>query len=376
MNLRRRLHLPRFNPVILGFIRKELSQAFRDRRMAALLFVAPVVQMALFGYALRTDLKNIRLAVVAAPGDRIATRIADRAYASGYFLPASVSRADPYEDLAAGRADAVLIAPPRGFTRAVSRGSGSAQLLIDATNAVRARVVEGYITGIAAGVLVEDAGTAPPLGPVRFDIRVLYNPTLESSIFMIPALAVLVLSLMVILTAMGIAREKELGTMEMLLSAPVSRWEILAGKTIPYVLMAFVNTPIVLTTGILWFEVPVRGAVWMVALSAVVFAIATSSIGTMISSLARNQQQAMIGGFLFMLPGMMLSGVFFPLENMPPAVYWITYLNPLRYFVTLLRNIILKGGSPDVVWPNLAAMAALAVCAAFFAVKRFRQTLN
>jgi ABC-2 type transport system permease protein len=364
------------NPVILGFIRKELSQALRDRRMVGLLFIAPVVQMCLFGYALRTDIRNVRLGVVATPGDRIAARIAERAYASGYFLPAAVGRADPYEDLAAGRADAVLIAPSRGFTRAIGRGAGRAQLLVDATNAVRARAVEAYLMGLAAGVLTDAAGTAPPAGPVRFDIRVLYNPTMESSIFMIPALAVLVLSLMVILTAMGLAREKELGTMEMLLSAPVSRWEILAGKTIPYVLMAFVNTPIVLAGGILWFEVPMRGAVWMVACSAFVFAIATSSIGTLISSLARNQQQAMIGGFLFMLPGMMLSGVFFPLENMPPAVYWITYFNPLRYFVTLLRNIILKGGSPEVVWPNLAAMAALAIFAAWLAVKRFRQTLN
>jgi len=367
---------PKLNPVIVGFIRKELSQAFRDPRMAAMIFAAPIIQMLIFGYALRTDIRNIRLAVIAAPGDRLAARIAERAYASGYFLPAAVSRADPYGDLAAGRADAVLIAPARGFTRAVGREEGSAQLLIDATNAVRARVVEGYITGIAAGVLTDASGMAPPAGPVRFDVRVLYNPTLESSIFMIPALAVLVLSLMAVLTAMGIAREKELGTMEMLLSAPVSRWQILAGKTIPYVLMAFVNTPIVIATGILWFGVPVRGPIWMIALSAVVFAVAVSSVGTLVSSLARNQQQAMIGVFMFILPGMMLSGVFFPLENMPPAVYWITYLNPLRYFVTLMRNIILKGGSPEVFIPNLLAMACLAIFAAWFAVKRFRQTLN
>jgi ABC-2 type transport system permease protein len=345
--------------------------------MAALLFLAPVLQMTLFGYALRTDVNNIRLGIVAGPGDRLAARIAERAYGSGYFLPVRVDRADPYADLAAGRADAVLIAPAGGLDRAVARRSGAAQLLVDATNAVRARAVEFYLTGIASAVLAESSGTRPPAGPIRFDVRVLYNPALESYIFMIPALAVLILGeVLVILTAMAMARERELGTLEMLLSAPVSRWEILAGKTLPYILMAFINAPIVISAGLLWFDVPVRGAIWKLALSAVVFAVSTASIGTLVSSLARSQQQAMIGAFMFMLPGMMLSGLFFPLENMSPWIGWISYFNPFRYFVTLLRNIILKGGSPEVVWPNLAAMAVLAVAAAVFAVKRFKQTLN
>jgi len=364
------------NPTIVGFIRKELQQALRDPRMIAMLFLAPILQMLMFGYALRTDIRNIRLAVLASPGDRMAARVAERLYASGYFVPVAASQANPAESLRAGRADAILVAPAGGLARAMGRSGGSAQLLVDAANATRARAVEAYVTGVASGVFAEASRVPLPASPVRFDTRVLYNPTLESSVFMIPALAVLVLSLMVILTAMALAREKELGTMEMLLAAPVSRWEILAGKTIPYILMAFLNTPIVLSAGILWFEVPVRGALWKVALSAVIFGTATSSIGTLVSTLARNQQQAMIGAFLFMLPGMMLSGVFFPLENMPPSIGWISYFNPLRYFVTLLRNIILKGGAPEVIVPNMAAMAVLAIAVAWLAVKRFRQTLN
>jgi ABC-2 type transport system permease protein len=168
----------------------------------------------------------------------------------------------------------------------------------------------------------------------------------------------------------------DLGTMEMLLSAPIARWEILAGKTLPFLMMAFINAPIVITAGILWFDVPFRGAIWEMGLASVLFAMATASAGMLVSTLARNQQQAMIGSFMFLLTAMMLSGVFFPVENMPDSVYWITFLNPLRYFVTLLRNIILKGGDPVVVWPNMAGLAAIAVAIAFIAVRRFRQTLN
>jgi len=366
------------NRTVKGFIRKELGQAFRDPRMLALLFVAPVIQILMFGYAVRTDIKNISLGVLAAPDDRMASRLADRAYSSGYFVPVRISFSNPMGDLESGRVNAVLIAPPGGLSRAFGRGEGSIQVLVDATNSVRARSVELYLGALASEVAQEarSAGSLPQTG-VHFDTRILYNPTMESYIFMVPALAVLVLSeILILLTAMAIAREKELGTMEMLLSAPISRWEILAGKTLPFLIMAFINAPLVITAGILWFDVPFRGSLWEICLASVIFATATASVGMLVSTLARNQQQAMIGSFMFMLTAMMLSGVFFPVENMPPSVYWVTFLNPLRYFVTLLRNIILKGGDPAVVWPNMAGLAVIAGATAFVAVRRFRQTLN
>jgi len=366
------------NRTVRGFIRKELGQAFRDPRMLAMLFVAPIIQILMFGYAVRTDIKNISLGVLAAPDDRMATRLADRAYSSGYFVPVRVSAVNPMGDLEAGRANAVLIAPPGGFSRAFGRGEGKIQVLVDATNSIRARSVEMYLTALGAEVALDSLRLRElPAAGVRFDTRILYNPTMESYIFMVPALAVLILGeILILLTAMAIAREKELGTMEMLLSAPISRWEILAGKTLPFLIMAFINAPLVITAGILWFDVPFRGSLWELGLAAMLFACATASVGTLVSTLARNQQQAMIGSFMFLLMAMMLSGMFFPIENMPESVYWITFLNPFRYFVTLLRNIILKGGDPAVVWPNMAGLAAIAGATAFVAVRRFRQTLN
>ena len=255
------------NQTVLGFIRKEFGQALRDPRMIAILFLMPVIQMLLFGYALRTDIRNIKLGVVSAPGDRLAGRIADRAFGSGFFVPVRANVAAPASDLASGRAHAVLISPPGGLDRAVARGEGRMQLLVDATNAIRARNVEMYLNRILGQIAQEESKPAAlaPAG-IKFDVRVLYNPALESRIFMVPAVAVFILGIVsVLLTSMAIAREKEMGTMEMLLSAPVAGWEIIAGKTIPYIVVAMIDAPIVLAVATLWFGVPMRGPVLVLA---------------------------------------------------------------------------------------------------------------
>ena len=364
------------NATVAGFIRKELGQAFRDPRMLALMFGAPVIQMTLLGYALNSEIRNIRLAVVASPGDIVASRLADRAFASGWFVPAETGRSNPADGIGSGKADAVLVMPEGGLTRALARGHATVQLLVDATNSVRARTVEFYLAAVLAR-MAED-GTVPVLGNrVRLDVRILYNPAMLSYLFMIPAVMVFVLTeLTSILTAMALAREKEMGTMEMLIAAPVRKWEILVGKTVPYILIGCMELPLVILVVLGWFQVPMRGPAWALVLAAIFFVCAMSSVGTLISTLARNQQQAMMGSFMFMLSAIMLSGIFFPVENMPGLVRWITYANPLRYVLALLRNVMLKGGDPAVIWGNLVPLAMLAVVFAWAAIRRFRETLN
>jgi len=365
------------NRTVLGFIRKELVQALRDPRMFMVMFAMPVVQMVMFGYALTSEIRNIRLAVVSAPGDVMASRLAERAFSSGWFLPADLSGMEPVSALKARRADAVVITPPGGLDRAFVRGGARLQVLVDATNAIKARSVEFYLNAILSRMAAEQGAGGRTASPVSLDVRALFNPSMKSSVFMVPAVMVFVLAVVsVLLTSMSIAREKEMGTMEMLISAPVSRWEILLGKTVPYILIGVIDVPLVLFVAVGWFGVPMRGSFWVLVLAAVLFVIAASSVGTLISTLARNQQQAMMGSFMFMLPAILLSGIMFPLENMPKVVVGITYLNPLRYFVTVLRNIMLKGGDASVVFLNLAALAALAAAAAVMSYSRFRQTLN
>jgi ABC-2 type transport system permease protein len=365
------------NRTLTAFIKKELTQTLRDVRMRVLLFGAPIIQMTIFGLALSTEIKNIKLAVFSSPGDALFERVAESFYASGWFLRAGHEPAeDPYELIASGRADAVLIAPAEGLARSAGRGGGKMQLLTDASNAAKARAVESYAKNIIAAASVREYG-ARPEGTFRFDVRVLYNPAMESSMFLIPGvMGMLVCLITIILTAMSLTRERELGTFETIVSAPLSNAEVLLGKTVPYMLLGVIDTALVVMAGYLIFGVPVRGALWELALASLVFVINTVSIGTFISTVSRNQQQAMLGGFMFLFPAILMSGVMYPVENMPRIVIAAAYLDPLMYFVRLLRNIMLKGGDAHVLWTNLGALALMALFASGFAYKRFRQTLN
>jgi ABC-2 type transport system permease protein len=360
-----------------AFIRKELTQALRDVRMRALLFGAPVIQMTIFGLALSTEIKNIRLAAFSRPNDAVFERVSGDFYASGWFLPAAYSPGeDPYELIASGRADAALIAPTDGLSRGAGRGGGKMQLVVDASNATKARAVEAYAKSIIAASAAREYG-APPQQPLAFDVRVLYNPAMESSMFLVPGvMGMLVCLITIILTAMSMTREREMGTFETIVSAPLSNAEILLGKTLPYVILGVADAALVVAAGYILFGVPVRGPLWQLGLAALAFVVTTVSIGTLISTVSKNQQQSMLGGFMFLFPSILMSGVMYPVENMPGTVIAAAYLDPLMYFIRLLRNIMLKGGDTGVFWGNFGALCLMAVCAAGFAFKRFRQTLN
>lgn len=365
------------NQTLRAFIKKELRQTLRDVRMRVLLFGAPVIQMTVFGLALSTEIKNIKLAVFARPDDAVAERLAERFYASGWFKPVPFSPSDdPYELIDSGRADAVLIAPKDGLGRAAVRGDGKMQLLIDASNATKGRIVEAYAKNIVAAFIAREYGPAPPR-PFSFDVRVLYNPAMESSLFLVPGVMSMVICLItIILTAMSLTREREMGTFETIVSAPLSDSEILLGKTLPFILLGLVVAALVMTAAWLVFGVPVRGPLWEFAAASFVFVVTTVSVGTSISSIARTQQQSMLGGFMFLFPAILMSGIMYPVENMPPAIIAVAYLDPLMYFMRLLRNIMLKGGDLHVFLVNIGALTLMALAAAGIAYNRFRQTLN
>lgn len=365
------------NPTLKAFMKKELRQTLRDVRMRVLLFGAPVIQLTIFGLALSTEIKNIKLAVFSRPDDAAMSRLADGFYASGWFKQAAFSPdEDPLEVIASGRADAALIAPRDGLARDMARGGARPQLLVDASNATKARVTEAYARNIAAAFAAREYGAGPPQ-PVAFDVRVLYNPAMESSLFLVPGVMSMVICLItIILTAMSLTREREIGTFETIVSAPLADHEILLGKTLPFVLLGLAVAALVITAAWLIFGVPVRGPLWQFGLAAVLFVVTTVSIGTCISTIARSQQQAMMGGFMFLFPAILMSGIMYPVENMPAGIIAAAYLNPLMYFMRLLRSIMLKGGDAYVFWTNLGALGLMAAAAAALAYNRFRQTLD
>lgn len=366
-----------FGPTLRGFIKKEFLQILRDPRMRMILFVAPIIQMSLFGFALSTDVKNVRLAAPYTQNDPLLRHVYEHAIASGYFIPAKTQAVGAFAQIQSGAADAVLVAPPGGLTRAVGRGQGQIQLLVNASNVVRAQAVEAYLKAIINSVLLHDLDLKPPALPVQFDIRILYNPSLRTAVFEVPAVMGMLMCLTTILfTAMSISKEKEQGTFEMLISSPASVYDIILGKTIPFVVLGLANLPLILAVAVFVFEVPMRGAVALLFFSALVFVCVTVSIGTLISTITSTQQQSMMGGFLFLFPAIQLSGLMFPLENMPSYMKFLAYINPLTYYLETLRCIMLKGNDFYLIGRNLGVLAAMAVVLVFISFKRFRTTLS
>ncbi len=362
------------NPTIVGFIRKELSQALRDKRMRGMLVIMPIVQLLMFGYALSSEIRNIHLAVVAPPSDVFTRELAERFYSSRWFTRVAPGVGTPVDWLRSGRAEAVLIAPAIGAEKAVGRGSAVYQLLLDATNAGRARGVEQYVQAILQSQL--RARGDPGADSFSFSVRTLYNPANDTATYLVPGTLCLLLCLATLtLTSMSMTREREVGTLETLLAAPVSPWEVLIGKTVPFAILGMCDVPLVLAVS--WaMGVPIRGPLWEIFLVSLVFVSTSVSLGFLISSYTKSAQQAQLGTFLILFPAIQLSGVVYPVENMPYVVKLITYLDPIRYLVIMIRHLMLKGGDIGLLLPNLLGLAAIGAAAVFWAGRRFRQTLN
>lgn len=364
------------NLTIKGFIKKEFLQALRDPRMKLLLFVMPVIQLTLFGVALSSEVKNVSISTNARSTDTVAYNIYKKAIASTWFKEAKTSTQDPFMQIQNGEAEAVIVVPSGGITKAIAKSEGKFQLLINSSNMLRARSIELYVKSIARDVLMEEFGNEFQKQPLTFNVRVLYNPSMISSVFMVPGvMCMIVCILSIILTSMALAKEKEQGTFEMLISTPIQAWEIILGKTLPYFILGISNIPLIIATAVLLFSLPVRGPIWILALTSVIFVATTVCIGMFISTFAKNQQQGMLGGFIFLFPAIMLAGVMFPIENMPILLRVFAYMNPLYYFVSILRNVLLKGGDLTVVMTNTGILLLIGFITMYISLKRFKSKI-
>jgi ABC-2 type transport system permease protein len=366
--------------VLVGFFKKEFAQSMRDPAMRILLLAAPVLQLSLFGYAISNEFKNMTIAVVVQPGDALGRQLADRFYSSRkWFVPArGVSEGeDPEAIVQSGKANAVLLMPRYGLTRDAGKGDAELQLIVDAENATRASIIESYATSIVREFTADTMPQSVPRMPIHFTVRTLFNPTMEASYFFVPGvMTMLILLATILMTGMSIAREKELGTFETIIAAPLKRYEIILGKTIPYAILGMVNATLVIIVGVVLFGVPIRGSLVAMFIAMLVFVMVTTGIGTLISTIARNQQQAMMGTFLIIFPFNMMAGVFYPIESMPAMLKVFAYLDPLMYAIKIFRNIFLKGANPALVWPNIGVLAVMAFLVISFAVYRFHQKLD
>ena len=359
---------------------KEIRQLFRDPKTKRIIFAAPVIQLILLGYAVNTDVRNVSMAVV--DHDRtVASREFVAAFTgSGYFRVTQTS--DRSRDLGTaldeGRA-VVAIEIPAGYQADLAAGrSPSVQFLADGTNSNTATIAQGYAAKIVQELGIKLAsewvgGLAPPMD-VRS--RAWFNPALASQIYNVPAvIGVIVLLMCLLLTSMSIVREREVGTLEQLLVSPLSPGELILGKTIPVAGIAMLQLAIVTTVALLWFDVPLRGSILVLVFGAALFILAGLSVGLFISTISSTQQEAFLTMYLFLLPAIILSGFFYPIETMPPGFRELTVINPLRHFLEIVRSVFLKGSTIGDLWVQFATLAGMAIAGLVLATHRFKRTL-
>jgi ABC-2 type transport system permease protein len=366
---------------------KELLELRQDPRLFALIFVAPIVQLTMLGYAASTDVRDVPIVVVDQDRSARSRELIARFGASPYFTVVGTANnlndVDPWLE----RGGAWLaLAIPGDYHDTLSNGRpATVQVLADGTDSNSAGVALGYAANLVAAYNQELAGrqatamgrTLPPR-PIEARIRVWFNPELESRDFMVPGIvALLLLLITTTLSSMGIVREKELGTLEQLNVTPVTRWQLIVGKLLPYGLIGLIDVVVVSMAAVLWFEIPLLGSPWLLFGTSAIYLLTTLGLGLFISTISDTQQQAMMtAAFFFLTPMLYLSGFIFPIENMPAVIQPITYLIPLRYFIVIVRGIFLKGVGVAVLWPQILALLTWGLVIVGLAVARSRKTLT
>lgn len=378
---------------IAVILRKEFVQALREPRMRVLLFGPPLIQLIVFGFAVNLDVDHIRLAWTDLDRTPASRDLRDRFQGSGLFqvvaLPAGEREAQQAIDRGTAQA-AIRVLP--GFARDLARGNmAELQVLVDGSNSNTASLISTYTSDIvgdfwndaterrrnalALGRGAGGAGFALP--SVTAQTRVWFNSNLYSRAYFVPGVVVnIVMLVTLMLTALAIVREKEIGTIEQLMVTPMHPLELMLGKTLPFAAVGLLEVVMITSAALLVFHIPFRGSPLVLLLASVLFLMTTLGAGLFVSTISQTQQQAMLGSFFFALPAFMLSGFAFPIRNMPQAVQWLTYLDPLRYFMEIVRGIFLKGVGISVLWQDMVWLAVYGVVVLGLSASRFRKKLD
>lgn len=374
-----------FNSRISSIIRKEFVQLFRDPRTVALAIVIPIVQLFLLGYAATSDVRNISLAVWDQSKTPESRQLLDAFRAADYFtVDYMVNSSDEYQKLIeSGDARVALVIPPDYNLRLLD-GNAKVLMVLDGSDASigSTALSTARLVGQSYGtkILTQQAalsGRGAPTPPVEVRTQVWYNPDLNSAYFMIPAVIGMILSFITtILTATAIVRERERGTIEQLIVTPIRSWELVLGKLLPYAILGFVETFEILFLGHFWFGVPIRGSLWLIVITSGVFLMSSLGIGLFASTIANTQQEAMLTVMMYNLPSIFLSGFFFPLEAMPKVLQWISYAIPLRYYLVVIRSLMLKGVGLEAIQREVIALTIFGVVIMTAAALRFRKRLD
>lgn len=367
---------------IRAILRREFTDVLRDRRSLLLTFLYPISMLLLYGYGIRYDVNNVPLTLLDYDRSSHSRLLAEQMVRSGYFRLVRVARdyEEVQRDLTTDASRAAVVIPP-DFSRRLRAGEPVAvQALIDGADSNTATIAQSYILAMVASfgarLEVVDPMRAGPA--IQVASRVWYNPELLSVNFIVPGvIAVIMMIVGAILTALSIVKEKERGTIEQILVSPIRPLEMMIGKIVPYVLIALIDLAIVITAGYFVFGVPIKGSLWHLAVFSVLYLTASLGTGVFVSTLADTMQSAMLAAiFISLLPAVLLSGFVFPLEHMPVGIRVLSYFFPGRYFVTAIRGIYLKGVGLEVLWPEALMLAAFCVGIVWLSASRFQEKLG
>ena len=374
--------------IILNIIIKEFLQLRRDPRLFGIIFIAPILQLILLGYAANLDVNNIRTGVYDQDKTVSSRDFIEKFQRSGYFLIDNyVENYDQLTGLIDNGEVLWMLVIPNDFEKKMQRGESiSVQAIFDGSDGNKAAIAFGYVNGIASSysqnILLEQrdrAGQKSMLtGTLTPELRVWYNPDLKTRNFMVPSIVGLLLTVITtVLMAMAIVKEREIGTLEQIIVTPIKPFQLIIGKIIPFIILGFLDVLIVLGVMVFWFGIGIRGDFFFLIFASFIFVLSTLGIGLFVSTVSKTQQQAMmVAMFAILMPTNFLSGFAFPIENMPQWIQPITYLIPLRYYITILRGVILKGdGFTDLI-PEIMALLIIGVIILALSSLRFKKKLG
>lgn len=363
-----------------GFILKEFYHIFRDKRSLIVLFGMPVIQILLFGFAISTELKNTPIAILDHSNDYVTQQISNKIFSSGFFVNKAVllSEKDIEPAFRKGEIKEVVVFGQNFGENLEKNREAAVQLLVDASDPNTATIVSSYTQAIIADYQQEYFNNSAIPVQVTTQSRMLYNPDLRSVYMFVPGIITILLMLIsAMMTSISIAREKELGTMEVLLVSPLHPLQIVIGKVIPYLLLSFVNAVVILLMSYFIFEMPFEGSVVLLLAESILFITLALSLGIFISTVSKSQQIAMMMSmFALMLPTILLSGFIFPIENMPDALQYFSLIMPPRWFNTIVKAIMLKGLGMQYIWKETLILAGMTLLFIMLSIKKFKIRLE
>lgn len=360
---------------LISLVKKEFNHIFRDRRTLLILFGIPIMQILIFGYVVNSDFKNIGIAVLDQSGDVHTQKILNKIFSSGYFnFSGNIHDQQGISDqFKTGKIKAVLVFESDFGKKLDNEQSANIQIITDASDPNVANTTVGYVSGIIRSYQAELTGQTTGQVIVEPQYRMVFNETLISAYMFVPGTMALILMLIsALLTSISVTREKELGTLEVILVSPLRPAQIIIGKVAPYVLLAFFNGLIILLLGYFVFGLPLSGSLVLLLAELLLYITLSLSLGILISTIAKSQQIAMFMSlFVLMLPTVLLSGFIFPIENMPLILQWISAILPPRWFIIILKDIMLKGNGLAYVWDETLILLGMTLIFLFAAIRKF-----